>query len=78
MNLAFILSVVCGVFVAAVLALVPWLIIAGLSDQGRKSYGDAPMGTDKPQYSMQGMISVTPVISAVLQPASGSPFFYGL
>jgi len=41
MNLAAIFVVICGVFVAVVLALVVWLILTGLRDEVKHKGGHA-------------------------------------
>jgi hypothetical protein len=47
MNIALVFAVFCGVFVAAVLGLVMWLIIVGLRDRNHKSEGGVAKEIDK-------------------------------
>jgi hypothetical protein len=48
MNLATIFVVICGVFVAVVLALVIWLILTGLRDEARHRSGSIGKDANKP------------------------------
>ena len=49
MNLAAIFVIICGVFVAVVLALVVWLILNGLRDEVKHKDGQAGPGANKPK-----------------------------
>jgi len=49
MNLAAIFVVICGIFVAVVLALVVWLILNGLRDEVKHKDGPADNDTNKPE-----------------------------
>ena len=48
MNLAAIFVVICGIFVAVVLALVVWLIVNGLRDEMKHKGGSAGTDANKP------------------------------
>jgi len=48
MNLATIFAVICGVFVAVVLALVVWLIFNGLRDEAKHRSGSVGKDANKP------------------------------
>ena len=48
MNLAAIFVIICGVFVAVVLALVVWLILNGLRDEVKHKAGSADDDANKP------------------------------
>ena len=49
MNLAAIFVVICGVFVAVVLALVVWLILNGLRDEAKHKNGSSESEENKPR-----------------------------
>ena len=49
MNLAAIFVVICGIFVAVVLALVVWLIVNGLRDEMKHKGGSADTDANKSQ-----------------------------
>jgi hypothetical protein len=49
MNLALIFTIFCGIFVAAVLGLVMWLIVSGLKEaRSDKTHSGATEEIDKP------------------------------
>jgi len=49
MNLAAIFVIICGVFVAVVLALVVWLILNGLRDEVKHKGGRSDADANKPK-----------------------------
>jgi hypothetical protein len=49
MNLAIIFAVFCGVFVAAVLGLVMWLIVTGLKEARRYKKSESGKEAGEPQ-----------------------------
>jgi hypothetical protein len=48
MNLVAIFAVICGVFVAAVLFLVVWLILKGLGDEAKHKGGTTDVEEHRP------------------------------